>query len=114
MAEVKVASEMVQQGMEVFIPAFGNAKCDLIALNSEGVALRVEVKYCDAYSNRGKSWEVGLRQTRNNSSGTKNKKFNGKNSEKLAVYLAAVDKVMLFDSETLHGRSTLAIRFDEV
>lgn len=114
LAEAKVASELVQQGMEVFVPAFGNAKCDLIALDSEGAALRIEVKYCNAHSNRGESWEVHLRQVRHNSSVTTVKKFNSENSDMLAVYLAAVDKVMLFDAEALHGRSSLAIRFDEV
>lgn len=110
-AESQVSAALIQQGYDVFVPAFGNALCDLVAVSS-GEAVRIEVKYCGSLTKNDLSWQVQLRQTRANKAVTTCKKFNAENSDVLAVYLASVERVVFFSAAELHDKSGLYIKCD--
>lgn len=106
-AEAKVVAELVAQGIEVYLPTFGNGICDLVAL-SDGVLLRVETKYSGHL--RAGGYQVSLRQVRANRSQMIVKKFNAANSDVLAVYVAPLDRVTFLPSAKLDGRTSLTLR----
>jgi hypothetical protein len=105
--EASIIKFFVEQGYSVFMPMFGNAPCDLIVtLNNE--ISRVEVK-ATGYL-KDKSYVVQLRSMRYNNTQTVSKKFDGSKSDLLAVYIVPEDRVVLFESKELDGRSTLSVR----
>lgn len=105
-AEAKVVAELVSDHYEVFVPAFGNAKCDLIVLDAEQKTARIEVKYSSRKRASG-AYEVGLRQVRANKANLTTKKFNKANSDFLAVYNPELDSVAFVSSSFVDGKSTI-------
>lgn len=105
-AEAKVAAVLVSQGLEVYLPVFGNGTCDLIAIG-EGRTTKVETKYV---TGRRGAYEVSLRQVRANRAEMLSKLFNSANSDVLAVYVAPLDRVAFLPSAPLHGRTTISLR----
>lgn len=105
-AEARVLSELVSSGHEVFVPAFGNARCDLVYLDRSGLPRRVEVKYAARIRASG-SVEVHLRQIRANRSQMKVGKFQARNSDILAVYAAPFDAVAFVTATYVEGKSTI-------
>ena len=107
LAEAKVVAELVVQGVEVYLPTFGNGACDLVAL-CDGVLLRVETKYSATV--RGGGYVVSLRQVRANRSHMLVKHFTAANSDVLAVYIGPADRVAFLPSARLDGRNSLTLR----
>lgn len=105
-AEAKVVAELVDQGVEVYLPTFGNGACDLVAL-CDGMLFKVETKYTTRLR---VGYEVSLRQVRANRAQTTVKKFNAANSDVLAVYVAPVDRVAFLPSAPLHDRVSVTLR----
>ncbi|HEV2355582.1 MAG TPA: group I intron-associated PD-(D/E)XK endonuclease [Puia sp.] len=104
LAEARVTVDLLNQGAEVFIPAFGNAKCDLVAVYQDQ-AMKIEVKHASRY--RYGSYEVSLRQIRPNRSKMITKLFNAGNSDILAVYIGPLDRVVFLLSSGFHGRTSV-------
>lgn len=110
-AEAKTVAVLISQRIEVFLPAFGNGTCDLIAVVN-GQLVRVEVKYSSSFE--GKSYSIGLRQIRFNRSELVAKKYNANKSDVLAAYLATLDKVIFLSSISLHDKSEVVIHPSKV
>ncbi len=107
-AEAKVVTALVQQGWEVFLPPFGNATCDIVAIDNEGKIFKIEVKYTSRRASAF-TWQVSLRQTRANRKEMISKKFNAGNSDILAIYIAAEDKIHFMETSSLDGRTSINI-----
>lgn len=106
-AEVMVVADLVKDGIEIFMPTFGNAACDLIAL-IDGKPVTIEVKYVGNPIKPG-AWDVALRQVRANKTVTTTRKFNANNSMILAVYVAPIDAVAYINSRSIDGASMVRI-----
>lgn len=105
--EAAVVAHFIKNEYEVFLPAFGNSTIDLIIYKNE-IYSRVEVKTCSNLI--GDSYQVLLRSVRHNTTSSTIKKFDGKASDILAVYLVDEDRIVSFNSIELDGRSTINIR----
>jgi hypothetical protein len=105
-AEAKVVAELVAQGVEVYLPTFGNGICDLIAL-CDGVLIKVETKYT---ARLRVGYEVSLRQVRANRAQMTVKKFNAANSDVLAVYVSPIGRVAFLPAAPLDGRVSVTLR----
>ena len=106
LAEAKVVAELVAQGVEVYLPIFGNGLCDLIAI-CDGGLIRVETKYSAILQG---GYVAHLRQIRANRSQMLVKHFSAANSDVLAVYVAPLDRVAFLPSALLDGRSAITLR----
>lgn len=108
-AEAKVVARLAEMGLDVFVPVFGNAFCDLVTLDPvTGYPCRIEVKYTSRVLDSG-AVEVALRQVRPNRSGNTVKKFDASKSDLLAVYAFPFDGVAFISSATLDGRSSISL-----
>lgn len=99
-------AELVAQGVEVYLPTFGNGACDLVAL-CDGELVKVETKYV---TGRRGGYEVSLRQVRANRAQMVVKKFSAAASDVLAVYVGPVDRVVFLPSAKLDGRTSITLR----
>ena len=102
--EIKSAAHLLSMGFEVYIPYGGNASCDLIVISPTEALFRVEVKSVKSRNKSG-SYTVILKQTRPNRTGNKVKKFNASQADLLAVYVFPEDRVYLFETVKLDGKS---------
>lgn len=104
-AAAKVTLSLIEQGWEVYLPAFDNGSCDLVALQGNST-LKVEIKYASRQVKSG-SIEVSLRQTRHNMTGYRINHFDASSSDFLAVYFAPLNKVAFYSSIDLDERCSL-------
>lgn len=109
LAEIKVASHLVEQRHEVFVGWGGKTSCDLICIQ-DGILKRVQVKGCATCDPSSKSWIIQLRSIRSNRSQNTIKKFDASICDLLAVYIQPEDRVVLFDAAPLNGRNTISIK----
>jgi Holliday junction resolvase-like predicted endonuclease len=105
LGEAAVVKWFVEHGYEIYSPLFGNTSNDLVVAQ-DGTLYRVEIKCSGKKSNFG-SYEVQLRSSRPNRTGTVIKKFDGNKSDLLAVYLIHDDKVVILESKLYDGRTSV-------
>lgn len=103
--EAAIIAEFVEQGFDIYCPIFGNADFDLVVAR-EGQVLRVEVK-TTAYEKFPNKYEVQLRSVRHNTKTTVTKKFDGKKSDILAIYIIPTKRVVFLDSMQYDGRNSV-------
>lgn len=107
LGEAAVLKHFVSEGYEIFSPLFGNTSIDLIVIK-EGKVFRVEVKTTKFA--KGSSYEVQLRSSRPNRTGTTIRKFDGNRCDLLAIYVEPEDRVIVKTAKDLDGRSTISIK----
>ncbi len=106
--EALVVAHMVGLGYDIYLPAFGNAPCDIVAMR-DGQMYRVECKSIAA-KNKWGSYEAQLRRVRVNTTSTKIHHFDGKSSDILAVCILPEKRVILLDAIDYDGRSTVSFK----
>lgn len=109
LAEIKVASYLIENGYEVFVGWGGKTSCDLICIK-DGQLERVQVKGCASRDKKSHSWIVQLRSIRSNRSGNTIHKFDGTVCDTLAVYIQPEDRIVLYDALPLDGRNAISIK----
>ena len=107
--EIAVASALIAQHFDVYVPVFGTGMVDLVAMRYGFHPIRVEVKATSHKSSKGvrsqASWKVNLCRRSNVSDGQT--RFRGTLSDVLAVYLIETNSVVFYNSADLDGRATL-------
>lgn len=103
LGEAAVASEFIRQGWDVFTPAFGNPSCDMVIVKGLEVK-RVEVKTTRRRLKSG-NYDVFLTTNRRNG----HTKFNGWNSDILAVYVEPTGRIHLLDSKDYDDRRSVVV-----
>lgn len=111
-AAARVSASLVDQGWEIYLPAFDNGSCDLIALH-DGLIQKVEIKYASRTVKSG-SVEVSLRQTRHNMTGYRINHFDANLSDVLAVYFAPFDRIAFYSAAELDKRCSLTQSIKEI
>lgn len=108
--EMKVSLYFMSQGYEVYSPFGDGTSCDMIILDPLTREIyRVEVKTTDAVNRYG-TVTAFLGKVRTNSTRRIKSGFISSNSDKLAIYSIALDKVFVFDSKNLEGVYNLTVK----
>lgn len=102
-----MAAYLMGESYEVYLPLGGKTSCDLIALK-HGHLHRVEVKSTATKRPSG-NWAVMLKSVRHNRTQNKIKLFNADACDMLAVWVAPLDRVVLIEPQTVHGKGETTI-----
>lgn len=102
LAELKVASELLGRGYEVFVGWGGKTTCDMVAVDGQRV-YRVQVKGTGTKAPSG-SWIVQLKSVRANRSQNTIKRFDASNCEIVGIYIEPEDVVVLLNASDLDGK----------
>lgn len=102
--EMAVVASFLREGWDVFTPAFGTTRCDLVVVRGDEVR-RVETKTTQNRRPSGK-YEVNLMSFKGHGD---RKKFDGSKSDVLAVYVEPTGRLHLLDSKKFDGRRSVTV-----
>jgi len=103
LAEAKVIAHFLEQGFEVYTSVTGKSEVDLI-LCKDRVLTKVSVKCATQVI--GKIVRVQLQSVRSNKTENRIIKFDPTSCDILAVYLAPIDKVKIFNAKDITNSFT--------
>lgn len=107
-------SSLLRQRFDVFVPIFGNATADLVAVCPNRGVVRIEVKSSAYRRSETAGWEVKVdrhMQRRTNGKRMSNP-FKARESDVLALYLTVPGRVLYLSSAELDGRTSISV-FDD-
>jgi len=110
LGEAKVMTYFIENGYITFIPFGGYCPFDLIIYKEEKL-YRVSVK--STYRKQAKKWRVNVSQNTTKLVDGKgiyyHKPFDSKTCDLLAVYIIPEDRVILFESNLIEGKTIVNI-----
>lgn len=91
----------------MFLPAFGNAECDILAMKA-GAVTRVEVKSTRTMANSGR-YRVQLKSVRPNKTANITRAFDAARCDLLAICVVPTGRVHLLEAFKFDGQFSLTV-----
>lgn len=111
--EMQVLAALVKQGWTVFTDTSGKCAIDLIIYRDREVKT-VQVKTSSSRTPYNTGWVVELKSSRSNKTITKINNFDNSAQDILAVYLPVLNKVLLFNSNSITQKTAFVIKDEDI